>query len=212
MGRPQPRRDEGGGQPQHTHRTGETADGGLPGEQHQRADELTAEEGRRPQPRATPGELRAWINFLDCSTLLSDYLDQQLRRDAAMTHADYSLLARLSVASDRALGMSLLAEQLMFTRSRLTRAVIRLEESGYVRRREDPADGRGQLAELTETGMELMAKAAPGHVTAVRRVVFDALSPEQVEQLATITAAVLASLKQADEEDSYPSALPWHRR
>jgi DNA-binding MarR family transcriptional regulator len=160
----------------------------------------------------TPEELRAWINFLDCSTLLSDYLDQQLRRDAAMMHADYSLLARLSVAPDRALGMSLLAEQLKFTRSRLTRAVIRLEESGYVRRREDPADGRGQLAELTEAGMELMAKAAPGHVTAVRRVVFDALSLEQVEQLATITATVLASLKQAGEEDAYPAALPWHRR
>ncbi|MDQ0716796.1 hypothetical protein QFZ55_006248 [Streptomyces luteogriseus] len=46
----------------------------------------------------------------------------------------------------------------------------------------------------------------------VRRVVFDALSPEQVEQLATITATVVASLKQAGEEDAYPSALPWHRR
>lgn len=160
----------------------------------------------------TPEELRAWINFLDCSTLLSDYLDQQLRRDAATTHADYSLLARLSVAPDRALGMSLLAEQLKFTRSRLTRAVIRLEESGYVRRREDPADGRGQLAELTEAGMELMAKAAPGHVAAVRRVVFDALSPEQVNQLATITATVVASSSRPHEEDAYPSALPWHRR
>ncbi|MGW1562529.1 MarR family winged helix-turn-helix transcriptional regulator [Streptomyces sp. NPDC002144] len=159
-----------------------------------------------------PEELRAWINYLDCSTLLNDYLDQQLRRDAAMTHADYSLLARLSVAPDRALGMSLLAEQLKFTRSRLTRAVIRLEESSYVRRREDPADGRGQLAELTDAGMELMTKAAPGHVAAVRRVVFDALSPEQVEQLATITATVVASLKQAGEEDAYPAALPWHRR
>jgi DNA-binding MarR family transcriptional regulator len=81
-----------------------------------------------------------------------------------------------------------------------------------VRRREDPADGRGQPAELTEVGMELMAKAAPGHVTAVRRVVFDALSPEQVEQLATITATGLASLEKAGEEDAYPAALPWHRR
>lgn len=52
----------------------------------------------------------------------------------------------------------------------------------------------------------------PGHVAAVRRVVFDALSPEQVEQLAAITAAVVASLKQAGEEDTYPAALPWHRR
>ncbi|MET7481130.1 hypothetical protein ABZT17_43365 [Streptomyces sp. NPDC005648] len=43
-------------------------------------------------------------------------------------------------------------------------------------------------------------------------MVFDALSPEQVEQLATITATVVASLKQAGEEDAYPAALPWHRR
>jgi hypothetical protein len=49
-------------------------------------------------------------------------------------------------------------------------------------------------------------------VAAVRRVVFDALNPEQVEQLATITATVLASLKQAGDEDAYPSALPWQRR
>ena len=160
----------------------------------------------------TPGEMRAWINFVDCSTLLSDYLDQQLRRDAAMTHADYSLLARLSAAPDRTLGMSALAEQLKFTRSRLTRAVIRLEESGYVRRRDDPADRRGQLVALTHEGMELLTEAAPGHAAAVRRAVFDALSPEQVEQLATITATVITSLQQADEEDAYPAALPWHRR
>jgi DNA-binding MarR family transcriptional regulator len=160
----------------------------------------------------TPGEMRAWISFVDCSTLLGDYLDQQLRRDAAMTHADYSLLARLSVAPDRTAGMSALAEQLKFTRSRLTRAVIRLEESGYVRRRDDPADRRGQLVALTDEGMDVLSEAAPGHVTAVRRAVFDALSPEQVDQLATITAAVIASLKQAAEDDAYPAALPWHRR
>jgi DNA-binding MarR family transcriptional regulator len=45
--------------------------------------------------------------------------------------------------------MSVLAEQLKFTRSRLTHAVIRLEHAGYVRRRDDPAEQRGQLVELT---------------------------------------------------------------
>ncbi|MGW0584642.1 MarR family winged helix-turn-helix transcriptional regulator [Streptomyces sp. NPDC002920] len=160
----------------------------------------------------TPEESRAWINLIDCSTLLGDFLDQQLRRDAGMAHADYSLLARLSSASDRTLGMSALAEQLKFTRSRLTRAVIRLEESGFVRRLDDPADRRGQLVELTDEGMALLTDAAPGHVAAVRRAVFDALAPDQVEQLATITAAVIASLNRAGEDDAYPASLPWHRR
>jgi DNA-binding MarR family transcriptional regulator len=160
----------------------------------------------------TPEEMRAWIAFIDCSTLLSDYLDQQLRRDAGLTHPDYNLLARLSVAPDRTLGMSALAEQLKFTRSRLTRAVVRLEESGYVRRRGDSTDRRGQLVELTDRGMDLLTQAAPGHVSAVRRAIFDALTPAQVKQLAGIGETVIASLTNAGAEDAYPSALPWHRR
>lgn len=160
----------------------------------------------------TPEEMRAWIAFIDCSTLLGDYLDQQLRQDAGLTHPDYNLLARLSAAPDRTQAMSPLAEQLKFTRSRLTRAVIRLEDSGYVRRRDDPSDRRGQLVELTDKGMELLTTVAPGHVTAVRRAVFDALTPEQVEQLATISGAITASLTKTDEEAAYPSALPWQRR
>ncbi|MFF7702820.1 MarR family winged helix-turn-helix transcriptional regulator [Streptomyces lydicus] len=139
-------------------------------------------------------------------------LDRQLRRDAGVTHADYSLLARLSAAPGRTLAMSSLAEQLKFTCSRLTRAVIRLEKSGYVRRRDNPADRRGHLVELTDNGMELLTEAAPGHVAAVRSAVFDALSSEQAEQLATISAAITAALEQADEKNTYPSAPPWHRR
>ena len=160
----------------------------------------------------TPEEMRAWIAFIDCSTLLSDYLDQQLRRDAGLTHPDYNLLARLSVAPNRTQGMSALAEQLKFTRSRLTRAVIRLEASGHVRRRDDTADRRGQLVELTDRGMDLLTEAAPGHVAAVRGAVFDALTAEQVTQLASIGEAVIASLTDAGEDDTYPAALPWHRR
>ncbi|WUJ70101.1 hypothetical protein OG809_34035 [Kribbella soli] len=49
-------------------------------------------------------------DYPDASTLIGDYLDQQLRRDAGLTHADYNLLARLSVAPDRTLTMSQLAD------------------------------------------------------------------------------------------------------
>ncbi len=168
--------------------------------------------GMTPTRWLTSTEMRAWTAFLDCSTLLGDYLDQQLRRDARLTRADCGLLARLSAAPDRTMQISPLAEQLKFTRSRLTRAVIRLEDSGYVRRRDDPSDRRGQLAELTGTGAELLTKAAPGHVAAVRRAVFDVLAPEQVGQWATISEAITAALRRADEESAYPSALPWQRR
>jgi hypothetical protein len=66
--------------------------------------------------------------------------------------------------------------------------------------------------EFTDPGMDLLTKAAPGHASAVRSAVFDALTAAQVTQLASIGEAVIASLTHAGEEDTYPSALAWHRR
>ncbi|MEV7886884.1 MarR family winged helix-turn-helix transcriptional regulator [Streptomyces sp. NPDC002817] len=157
-------------------------------------------------------ERRAWLAYIDFSTLLNDHLNRQLRRDAGMTHADYSLLAHLSSAPDHALGMSELAQRLKITRSRLTHAVNRLREAGLVDRREDPADGRGQLAVLTDKGQALLEEIAPGHVEAVRRAVFDALAPEQVRQLAEIGEAVSDALHRAEAAETDPTVLPWRRR
>ena len=157
-------------------------------------------------------ERRAWLAYVDFSTLLADYLNRQLRRDAGMTHADYSLLAYLSSTPDGVLGMSELAQRLKITRSRLTHAVNRLREVGLVDRREDPADGRGQLAVLTDEGHALLERAAPGHVDAVRRAVFDALTPEQVRQFAEIGEAISDALHRVENAEADPAVLPWRRR
>ncbi|MFF4586294.1 MarR family winged helix-turn-helix transcriptional regulator [Streptomyces sp. NPDC001388] len=160
----------------------------------------------------TAEERRAWLAYVDFSTLLADYLNRQLRRDAGMTHADYSLLAYLSMAPDGGLGMSELAQRLKITRSRLTHAVNRLREIGLVDRREDPADGRGQLAFLTDEGRALLVEIAPGHVEAVRRAVFDVLTPEQVRQFAEIGEAISDALHRAEGTEADPAVLPWRRR
>ncbi|WP_264926698.1 MarR family winged helix-turn-helix transcriptional regulator [Streptomyces sp. A012304] len=166
-----------------------------------------------PTPRwLSPEEQRAWLAYVDFTTLLADYLNRQLRRDAGMTHADYSLLAHLSSAPGDALGMSELARRLKITRSRLTHAVNRLSEAGLVDRREDPADGRGQVAVLTREGRALLEEAAPGHVEAVRRTVFDALTREQVRQFAEIGEAIGEALHQVESVEADPAVLPWRRR
>jgi DNA-binding MarR family transcriptional regulator len=69
--------------------------------------------------------------------------------------------------------------------------VARLEERGWVRRMDCPTDRRGQIAMLTDQGFDALAKAAPGHVEQVRRVLFDALSAEQIRQLDGISAAIM---------------------
>ncbi|WP_405976250.1 MarR family transcriptional regulator [Streptomyces sp. NBC_00988] len=157
-------------------------------------------------------EMRAWLAYVEFSTLLSDHLNRQLRRDAGMTHSDYILLAHLSSIPQGRLTMSELAERLKITRSRLTHAVTRLQDAGYLDRHEDPENRRSQLAVLTAQGREFLERAAPGHVEAVRRAVFDALTPEQVRQFAEIGEAINAALHREEDSGDDQEALPWRRR
>lgn len=55
--------------------------------------------------------------------------------------------------------------------------------------------------------MSALEAATPGHAGEVRRVLFDALDPEQVEQLGKISEALLGAL---DPEDSEPRYTPGH--
>ncbi|WP_173075951.1 MarR family winged helix-turn-helix transcriptional regulator [Phytohabitans rumicis] len=139
-------------------------------------------------------EQRTWRAFLSASRALLDTLDRELQRDAGMPHAYYEILVRLSEAPARTLRMSDLAEATSSSRSRLSHAVARLEESGWVRREDCPTDRRGQLAVLTDLGFQVLADAAPGHVEGVRTHLFDQLTPEQVRQLRTISEAMLNHL------------------
>jgi DNA-binding MarR family transcriptional regulator len=126
-------------------------------------------------------------------------LDRELQRDAGMPHAYYEILVRLSETPDRRLRMSDLAEATGSSRSRLSHAAVRLEAAGWIRREDCPTDRRGQVAVLTDSGFATLAAAAPGHVTGVRRHLFDALNPAQVDQLRRISETLVDHL---DEDRS----------
>jgi DNA-binding MarR family transcriptional regulator len=107
--------------------------------------------------------------------------------------------------------MTDLAERLKITRSRLTYAVTRLEKDGLVRREDCRWDKRGSIATLTDEGMSILERAAPGHVETVRALLFDRLTPEQVGQVEQIFTAVAEGL-QGDEANAAPDDVPWRRR
>jgi DNA-binding MarR family transcriptional regulator len=142
----------------------------------------------------TDDEQKAWRAYLNANILLTETLDRQLQRDSGLTHGYYEILVRLSEAPDRTLRMSQLAEASQSSRSRLSHAVARLEERGWLRREVCPTDRRGQLAVLTAEGFAALEAAAPGHVEAVREALFDPLTPAQVRQLREISEAVLRTL------------------
>jgi DNA-binding MarR family transcriptional regulator len=144
-------------------------------------------------------EQQIWRSFMSATIGLTDALARQLQRDAGMPHAYYEILVALSEAPDRTLRMSELAGIRGSSRSRLSHAIARLEETGWVRRRGCPTDKRGSYAILTENGFAALAAAAPGHVTEVREKLFDQLTPEQVEQLGEISAAIQRGLGSVPE-------------
>jgi DNA-binding MarR family transcriptional regulator len=160
----------------------------------------------------TPEEQRAWRAYITASLLLEDALDRQLQQEAGMSHLYYSVLAALSEVPDRRLRMTDLAENLKITRSRLTYAVARLEKDGAVRREECKWDKRGSVAVLTDEGMALLERAAPGHVEAVRKAIFDHLTEEQVGQLEGICEGIAAAIQGDGRRAAGSGDLPWRRR
>lgn len=147
----------------------------------------------------TPDEQRAWLAFLGASELLLSSLDSQLQREAGFPHGYYAILAQLSAVPDRTLRMSELASVVNASPSRLSHAVAKLEQKGWVKRSQCSDDRRGTLATLTKEGFAVLEAQAPGHVAAVRAGLFDALTPEQVTQLEQISNAVLARLDPSAE-------------
>ena len=148
-------------------------------------------------------EQRTWRSFLTASRLLWDRVERQLQHGAGLPHAYYEILVRLSEAPGRTLRMSQLASTSLSSRSRLSHAVARMEEAGWVLRRPCPSDRRGSLAELTEAGMARLDDAAPGHVEEVRSLLFDQLSPAQQAALLDISDTLAAHLA---PEPQWPAA------
>lgn len=143
----------------------------------------------------TAEEQRAWRSYLEATYLLMDALDRQLQQDAGIPHGYYEILVRLSESPDRSMRMSRLADLTRSSRSRLSHAVARLEERGWVERVDCATDRRGQLAHLTDDGFAALADAAPGHVETVHTHFVDPLTPEQLGHLADIGAAIIAGLE-----------------
>jgi DNA-binding MarR family transcriptional regulator len=146
----------------------------------------------------TPDEQRAWRAYLESTKLVFDLLDRQLQRDADMPHAYWEILVRLGEVEGQSMRMSELADATRSSRSRLSHAIARLEERGWVIREDCASDRRGQVAVLTPAGRAALVAAAPGHVEMVRRLLVDALSTEDMQHLGRISQQLLDRIAEHD--------------
>jgi DNA-binding MarR family transcriptional regulator len=139
-------------------------------------------------------EARLWRAYLAVQRDLQGTLERRLVRDAGLSGADYRLLVPLSEAPAGVLRARELGAIVGWERSRISHQVRRMEKRGLLVREDCAEDARGSMVRLTDAGRAAIVAAAPAHVEAVRRYVFDALSDDEIGVLTTAFERILARL------------------
>jgi DNA-binding MarR family transcriptional regulator len=130
-------------------------------------------------PRMSLAESDAWLGLMRICQLLPAALDAQLQARALITHFEF---------------MTDVARSTNATLPRLSHVATRLSARGFIERTSCPDDKRATNLRLTSEGRSALVRAIPLHIGQARELVIDALSPEQLEQLTTITSAIDARL------------------
>jgi DNA-binding MarR family transcriptional regulator len=146
-----------------------------------------------------------WRRWVRLNARLSATLHKELHDDAGLSMPDYEVLVHLTDTPEGRVRVTDLARLLQWERSRVSHHVTRMESRRLVQRVECAEDGRGAFVVITPQGRAAIERAAPGHVNTVRRLVFDALNPQEIHALATIIDKLLAQLDNQDE--GLPSSL-----
>ena len=146
-------------------------------------------------PWLTADEQRAWRAYLRVGTMLAARLNRQLQADCALSLPEYEVLVQLSEAPQGKLRPFQLGLALDWEQSRLSHMLSRMSRRGFVVRQDCAGDRRGADVVLTAAGRAAIESAAPGHVAAVRRLVFDQMDSEQAAVFGQVFEAILAGLE-----------------
>src|SRR5215204_6570742 len=142
----------------------------------------------------TAPQERLWRRWLKLNAQLAATLHKELHDDAGLSMPDFEVLVHLTDNPEGRIRVTDLARLLQWERSRVSHHVKRMEGRGLVARVECSEDGRGAFVVITPQGRAAIEEAAPGHVKAVRRLMFDALSEEDSLALAAVIDKLLDRL------------------
>ncbi len=162
--------------------------------------ELTTAKPAGPDTRQLDDrELAAWRGLLFAYRNMTSAIDGRLEREHGLALSSYEVLLLLSRAPENSLRMGTLADQLLLSRSGLTRLVDRLAARGFVERHTCPDDRRGTYARLTEAGAEKFERARPTNLAGIREQFVSRLETEDLEHLARIWDRLAEVEPEADQ-------------
>jgi DNA-binding MarR family transcriptional regulator len=142
----------------------------------------------------SPREQRSWRAFIRLNQKLTARIGSELQSNAKLSGPDFAILVALTDEPSGRLRFQELAKAIEFEQSRLSHQIGRMIKRGLVAREECAEDGRGAFVTITAQGRETIEAAAPKHVAAVRRLVLDAVSPEEFDTLGDLAERITKHL------------------
>lgn len=136
-------------------------------------------------PRLTP-----WRAFLIAHARVSRRLDEELRAEHDVTFAEYDALLTIARAPGRRIRMGQLADEVLLSKSGVTRLIDRLVGDGLVERSACMADARGAEAVLTDLGLARLRAASKTHLRGINEHFLGVLEPADLEALERTMTAV----------------------
>lgn len=131
-----------------------------------------------------------WVALWAFITWVPEHLDEHLKRTQGMALTDF--LTMLAIAQgDSSATMTELATATRMSPSRLSHVMDRLDKRGYTARTRSLADRRSSVATLTDQGTDFLVGATPALSARLRESIFEALTPQEAEQLAAILRKLL---------------------
>ena len=140
---------------------------------------------RIPPGGPSPDGFLAWRAFLRAHAAAIGRIERDLAAgEPELPLTWYDVLVSLVGSPERKLRLRELADQVLLSRSGLTRLVDRLEAAGLLLREPDPTDRRGAFAVLTEAGHEALRRSWPLYARGIQDHFARYLEPDEAAVLA----------------------------
>lgn len=136
--------------------------------------------------------LSLWHHLRSLNLRLQAHLTQELSSTADLSLPEFEILLTLYDQPEHRQRMSMLAEAVGLSRSRLTHTVRRLETKGLVTRFTCDSDRRGVHCRLTEAGESVIIAFAAEHHREVQRLLVTEDSIADLQEISRLIPQVLS--------------------
>lgn len=160
-------------------------------------------------PTERDARLAPWRAFLLAHARVSRRLDEELRAEHDVSFAEYDALLTIAQAPGRRIRMGLLAEEVLLSKSGVTRLIDRLVTDGLVERSACKADARGAEAVLTDRGLARLRAASRTHLRGISEHFLAVVATDDLEPLerAMTSVARQAGPGGSDPGDCVPDVV-----